>query len=112
MTSNKATSATTNREIFSGPDGQGMCQRKVIDPRYIGDTSREINNQSTKDVSYLFHDAPTNPPPQCQGSYVGAIGWGVKEYSDVRMLKSGTQIRKDGFRGEVIRKAESHPKPI
>ncbi len=112
MQANRETLSYTNRQVFSGPDGQGMFNKTILDPKYVGDTSREINIQQTTDVSHIFRDAPINPHPQGNNARVGGIGWGVTQHNDRRLLKSGNQIRSTGFRGEVIRKVESYPKPI
>ena len=103
---------SSTRALFSGPDGNRMCNKTRLDPTYIGIPNNNRNGPSTRSVSHVFHDAPVNPHPQNKASWVGAVGWNVEHYNDIRLLQSGNQFKKVGFRREAERKVESHPKLI
>ncbi|XP_025028244.1 uncharacterized protein C4orf45 homolog [Python bivittatus] len=68
------------RTVYTGPDGTGNYQPKVLDYcHYIGATSSPV--EGTSDAKYLWRPAPSNPPPWIhRHCFVGEIGWRTKEF--------------------------------
>ena len=105
--------SSTTREIFSGPDGNSMCRKTVLDPTFVGGSMYQGSEPLTTDVRYVIRDAPGNEHPKSKASWVGAIGWDVGNEGNRSKIKSGSyRIQKSEFRQEVERKAASHPKVI
>ena len=104
----------STREVFSGPDGNSMCRKTVLDPTFIGESMNQGHESLTTDVRHVFRDSPVNHHPKSKASWVGAIGWDVSNKGN-RPDKNDTypnRIKRSEFRQEVERKAASYPKVI
>ncbi|XP_039175305.1 uncharacterized protein C4orf45 homolog [Crotalus tigris] len=71
------------RIIYTGPDGTGNYQPKVLDYcHYIGSKSSPV--EGTSDAKYLWRPAPSNPPPWMHRHwFVGEIGWRTKKFGSL-----------------------------
>eukprot|EP00118_Oscarella_pearsei_P026128 m.309452 g.309452 ORF g.309452 m.309452 type:complete len:147 (+) comp46538_c0_seq1:78-518(+) len=85
--------------LFTGPDGIGDFHAKVEEQRYVGIGT--MSPEGTSDVNYLCRPAPECPPPAPKGACVGEVGWGLKQLTDISLLKTGHQIARGEFRQAV-----------
>ena len=102
----------STRETFSGPEGNSMYRKTVLDPTFIGETMHKGSEVLTTDVRHLFRDAPDNQHQRSKASWVGAIGWNVDTKDKDTSATNLYRIQKSEFRQEVERKAACHPKVI
>ncbi|XP_066573902.1 protein SPMIP2 isoform X1 [Amia ocellicauda] len=89
----------TQRGPCAGPDGVQDYRPRAVDfPHYIGEGS--LSGERTSDLSYLQRAAPGTPAPGAKHDYVGGVGWGVMEHSELnsRALQSNMQIKLGEFR--------------
>ena len=104
--------SSSTREIFSGPEGNSMYRKTVLDPTFIGETMYKGSEIHTTDVRHLFRDAQDNKHQRSKASWVGAIGWNVDTKDKDTSSTNLYRIQKSEFRQEVERKAASYPRVI
>ena len=95
--------------LFSGPDGNRMCNRPSLDRKYTGESSYPQRGLISSDSAHYIKDKTVCNHSKSKASWVGEIGWGVKEHNDTSLLKNNNQIKMAEFRQELQRKKESYP---
>jgi len=90
--------ATGRRIHFTGPDGLGDYRAQVCeDDHYVGVGT--MSPEGTSDLKYLYRPDEKDPPlilPKY--TRVGAIGWGIPNFTDWSYPQSSHQFRRGEFR--------------
>ncbi|XP_031562896.1 uncharacterized protein C4orf45-like [Actinia tenebrosa] len=84
--------------VFTGPDAISNQRVTRLQPTYVGIGT--MSPEGTSDAEYLWRPGRRWAFPAPKSASVGAIGWGLNLFHDIKRLKSGQQIMRGEFRQE------------